>query len=30
MGFHIVRQQMRGEVEDFPAEPEYYMEQKVR
>ena len=30
MGFHIVRQQMRGQVADFEAEPEYYMEQSIR
>lgn len=26
MGFYVVREQMRGQVEEFPAEPEYYME----
>ena len=30
MGFHIVREQMRPRVADFPAEPEYYMEQSMR
>ena len=30
MGFRIVREQIREQVADFPAEPEYYMEQIVR
>jgi ribosomal protein S18 acetylase RimI-like enzyme/mannose-6-phosphate isomerase-like protein (cupin superfamily) len=30
MGFRIIRQQMRSKVADFPAEPEYYMEQEMR
>ena len=30
MGFRIVREQMREQVADFPAEPEYYMEQIIR
>ena len=30
MGFEIVREQMRNQVEEFPPEPEYYMERKVR
>ena len=29
MGFRIVREQVREQVADFPAEPEYYMEQTV-
>ena len=30
MGFEIIREQMRAQVEEFPPEPEYYMERKVR
>ncbi len=30
MGFEIIREQMRNQVEEFPPEPEYYMERKVR
>jgi len=30
MGFRIVREQVREQIADFPAEPEYYMEQTVR
>jgi ribosomal protein S18 acetylase RimI-like enzyme len=30
MGFRIVREQVRGQVADFPAEPEYTMEQTLR
>jgi len=30
MGFQPVREQMRGQVEEFPAEPETYMERRAR
>lgn len=30
MGFQVLREQMRGQVEEFPPEPEYYMEREVR
>ena len=30
MGFQIVREKMRGHVEEFPPEPEYYMERSLR
>jgi ribosomal protein S18 acetylase RimI-like enzyme len=30
MGFRVVREQMRGQVEEFPPEPEYYMERHVQ
>jgi ribosomal protein S18 acetylase RimI-like enzyme len=30
MGFHIVREQMRGPSPEFETEPEYYMEQSLR
>ena len=30
MGFEVVREQERGRVEEFPPEPEYYMEQRIR
>ena len=30
MGFRVVRQQVRGQVDEFPPEPEYYMEQPTR
>ena len=30
MGFKIIREQMRAQVEEFPPEPEYYMERIVR
>jgi GNAT superfamily N-acetyltransferase len=30
MGFQIVREQMRNQMRGFPAEPEYFMERKVR
>ncbi len=30
MGFVIKREQMRGQVQEFPPEPEYFMEQPVR
>lgn len=30
MGFQVVREQMRKQVEEFPPEPEYYMERKAR
>jgi ribosomal protein S18 acetylase RimI-like enzyme len=29
-GFQVVREQMRGQVEEFPPEPEVYMERQVR
>lgn len=30
MGFRVVREQMRGQIEEFPPEPEVYMERQVR
>ncbi len=30
MGFHIVREQVRDRIADFPPEPEYYMELNIR
>jgi ribosomal protein S18 acetylase RimI-like enzyme len=30
MGFEIISKQMRAQVEEFPPEPEYYMERRVR
>ena len=30
MGFKIIREKMRPHVEEFPPEPEYYMERTVR
>ena len=30
MGFEIIREQMRAQVEEFPPEQEYYMERRVR
>lgn len=30
MGFRVVREQVRQAIGDFPAEPEYYMEQELR
>lgn len=30
MGFQVVREQMRKQVEEFPPEPEYYMERPAR
>ena len=30
MGFDVVREQMRNGTPDFPPEPEYYMERRVR
>lgn len=29
MGFRVVREQMRGQIAEFPPEPEYYMERPV-
>jgi ribosomal protein S18 acetylase RimI-like enzyme len=30
MGFQIVREQVRGQIEEFAPEPEYYMERQTR
>lgn len=30
MGFQVVREQMRNQAEEFPPEPEYYMERNAR
>ncbi|MDF1514754.1 MAG: hypothetical protein P1S60_13175 [Anaerolineae bacterium] len=29
-GFQIIREQMRGQMEEFPPEPEYYMERIIK